>query len=99
MKQTDYFDRFDPPVLNERMLRRELEKRQERRRTVLLAVAGAMLELALVLLAVLVRGQFPELSLGCICFAIISTAGSAAIAIVYTQKGGESHHECGCRSC
>ena len=39
MKQTFDFEQFTPPVLNERILRRELEKRAERRRTVLLAVA------------------------------------------------------------
>ena len=36
MKQTFDFERFAPPVLNENILRRELEKRAERRHTVLL---------------------------------------------------------------
>ena len=44
MKQTFDFEQFTPPVLNENILRRELEKRTERRRTVLLAVAGALFE-------------------------------------------------------
>lgn len=43
------FERFDPPALDERDLRRELERREARRRTVLLAAAGALLEIALVL--------------------------------------------------
>ena len=34
MKQTFDFERFAPPVLNENILRRELEKRAERRHTV-----------------------------------------------------------------
>ena len=88
MKRTCDFERFDPPVLNEEMLRRELERRAERRRTVLLAIAGALLELALVLLAVLVREWYPALSLNCVCFAILSMAGSGAAAIIYVQKGG-----------
>ena len=88
MKRTCDFERFDPPVLNENMLRRELERRAERRRTVLLVIAGALLELALVLLAVLVREWSPVLSLNCVCFAILSTAGSGAVAIIYAQKGG-----------
>ena len=29
MRQTFDFERFDPPILNERMLRRKLEERQE----------------------------------------------------------------------
>ena len=89
MKQTYCFERFEPPVLNEAMLRRELEKRAERRRTVLLAAAGALLELALVLLGLLYLELSPALGLGCICFALTSMGGSGAIAIVYTQKGGE----------
>lgn len=88
MRQTLDFERFDPPILNERMLRRKLEERQERRRTVLLAVAGALLEAALVLLGLLYWTISPILSLGCLCFALISTAGGGAVAIVFVQKGG-----------
>ncbi len=88
MRQTLDFERFDPPVLNERMLRRKLEERQERRYVVLLAIAGALLETALVLLGLLYWTVFPALSLGCFCFALISAAGGGAVAIVYTQKGG-----------
>lgn len=91
MKQTDYFEGFNPPALNEAMLRRELERREARRRTVLLAVAGALLEIALVLFGLLYWRILPVLALGCICFALVSIAGSGAIAIVYTQKGGKSY--------
>ena len=38
MKQTFDFEQFAPPILNENILRRELEKRAERRRTVLLTI-------------------------------------------------------------
>ena len=82
MKQTYDFERFDPPVLTERILR------QERRRTVLLVIAGALLEALFAVLGLLYWDAAPVLALGCICFALISTAGSGAIAIVYTQKGG-----------
>ena len=40
MKQTFDFEQFDPPILNENILRRDLEKRAERQRTVLLTIAG-----------------------------------------------------------
>lgn len=89
MRQTCDFERFDPPALAEKSLRRELEQREQRRRTVLLAAAGALLELALVLLGLLYLELSPALGLGCICFALTSMGGSGAIAIVYTQKGGE----------
>ena len=95
MKQAYDFERFDPPALNENMLRRELEKRTERRRTVLLAIAGALLQIAAVLFAVLVREWYPVLSLAVVCFAILSTAGSGAAVIVYAQRGGVNCGEYG----
>ncbi len=88
MKQTCDFERFDPPVLNEKMLRRELERRERRRQTVLLAAAGALLEALFVLLGLLCWDVAPVLAIGCIGFAVISTVGSGAITIVFTQKGG-----------
>lgn len=88
------FERFDPPVLTTDMLRRELERRAERRRTVLLAVAGALFQVLFVLLGLLCADAFPPLALGFLCSAIVSTAGSGGIAIVYAQKGGA-----GCVGC
>lgn len=91
MKQTYDFEQFTPPVLNERMLRRELQRRTERRRTILLAVAGALFEALFVLLGLLCIEVYPVLALGCICFAIASTVGSGVIAIVFTQKRGVNY--------
>ena len=88
MRPTCDFERFDPPVLNEQMLRRELEKRAERRRTVLRAIAGMLLQAMLVLFGLLWVETAPALALGCVCSAIVSVAGSGAIAIVYALKGG-----------
>ena len=88
MKQMDYFEQFDPPVLNEAMLQRALERRTVRRHTVLLALAGAMLQIAAVLFAVLARRQYPLLSLAVVCLAILSTAAGVAAVIVYAQRGG-----------
>lgn len=95
MKRTDYFERFDPPVLNEGMLRRELERRAERRRTVLLAIAGALLQIAAALFALLVRQWHPALSLAVGCSAILSTAVGGAAAIIYAQRGGADCGEYG----
>jgi len=88
MKQTYDFERFTPPVLNERMLRRELQKRAERRRTILLAVAGVLFEVLFVLLGLLCLEAYPILALGCIGFAVVSAVGSGVIVIVFAQKGG-----------
>lgn len=94
MKQTYDFERFTPPVLNEKMLRRELQKRAERRHTVLLAVAGVLFEILFVLFGILFLDIYPMLAFGCICFTVISIVGSVVIAIVFTQKGGVNHVVC-----
>lgn len=91
MKQTFDFEQFDPPILNENILRRELEKRAEQRRTVLLTIAGALLQAAFILLGLLCWNTTPVLTLACIGFAIISTVGSGVITIIYAQKGGASY--------
>lgn len=91
MKRTFDFEQFDPPILNENILRRELEKRAERRRTVLLTIAGALFQAVFVLLGLLYWSTAPALALACIGFAIVSMVGSGVIAIVYAQKGGASY--------
>ena len=91
MRQTLEFERFDPPVLNERVLRRRLEERQERRRTVLLAAAGALFETLFLLFGLLCWNTAPMLTLTCIGFAIVSMVGSGVITIIYAQKGGAGY--------
>lgn len=91
MKQTYDFEQFTPPVLNEKILRRELQKRAERRRIVLLEVASVLFDALFVLFGILFLDIYPLLAFGCICFTVVSTVGSAAIAIVFTQKGGINH--------
>lgn len=91
MKQTFNFEQFDPPFLNERMLRRELERKAEQRRTVLLAVAGALFQAVFILFGLLCWNTIPALTLACIGFAIVSMVGSGVITIVYAQKGGATY--------
>lgn len=91
MKQTFDFEQFDPPILNENILRRELEKRAERRRTVLLTIAGALFQAVFVLLGLLCWSTAPALALACIGFAIVSMVGSGVITIIYAQRGGAGY--------
>ena len=91
MKQTFHFEQFDPPILNEKLLRRELEKRAERRRIVLLVIAGALFQAVFILLGLLCWSTVPAITLACAGFAIVSAVGSGVIAIVYAQKGGTSN--------
>lgn len=88
MKQTFNFEQFEPPILNERILQQELKKREERRCTMLLAVAGVLFQVLFVLLGLLCWDAAPALAFVSICFAVISMAGSGVITIVFAQKGG-----------
>ncbi len=87
MKQTFDFEQFDPPALNERILRRKLEKRAERRRTVILAVAGALFQALFILLGLLCWSIAPGAALACIGFAGVSMVGSGVITIIYAWEG------------
>ncbi len=91
MKQTFDFEQFDPPILNENILRRELEKRTERRRTILLTIAGTLFQAVFVLLGLLYWSTAPALALACIGFAIVSMVGSGVITIIYAQRGGAGY--------
>lgn len=91
MKQTFNFEQFNPPFLNERILRRELERKVVQRRTVLLAVAGMLFQAAFILLGLLCWNTIPALTLACIGFAIVSMVGSGVITIIYAQKGGANY--------
>ncbi len=88
MKQTFDFEQFDPPILNENILRRELEKRAERRRTILLTIAGALFQAVFILLGLLCWNTAPALTLAWIGFAMVSMVGSGVITIIYAQRGG-----------
>ena len=91
MKQTFDFEQFDPPILNENILRRELEKRAERWRTILLTIAGALFQAVFVLLGLLCWSTAPALALACVGFAIVSVVGSGVITIIYAQRGGAGY--------
>ena len=91
MRQIYDFEQYVPPVLNEAMLRHELERRQLRRQIILLALAVVLSQTATVLSGVLVRELLPVVSTVCFGYTAISAAGSVVIAVVYSyrKKGGD----------
>ena len=93
MKQIYDFDRYPPPVLNENMLRGELEKRSKKRQTILLALSGVLLQIVALLLDVLTCDRYPIFSVCCLVYQLVSMTGGGVIAVVYAQKGGNFHHE------
>ena len=90
MKQIYAFEQRTPPVLNEQMLRAELERRKLRIQTAVAVLAGFLLMIAAVLLGYSAIDWYPVLSLLCFGYIMIAATGGGVIAIVYSRKGGKT---------
>ena len=88
MNQIYNFEQHKPPVLNENMLRAELERRRLRWQTALIAVAGILIQVLLILVGFVTKNEYPIITVVCLIYVVISITGSSVLAIVYTQKGG-----------
>lgn len=88
MKQIYNFEQHNPPVLNENMLRAELERRRLRWQTTLLAAAGILMLIVMVMLGLVAYEVYPLLTVVCLTYVFISTTGSGVLAVVVTRKGG-----------
>lgn len=90
MKQVYNFEQHNPPVLNESMLRAEMERRKLHWQTALLAVAGLLLQVVIVLFGYSAIDWYPWASAICFGYVIVSTTGFGVVAIAYSQKGGKA---------
>ena len=88
MNQIYNFEQYKPPVLNENMLRAELERRRLRWQTALIAVAGILIQVLLILVGFVTKNEYPIITVVCLLYVVISITGSSVLAIVYTRKGG-----------
>ena len=91
MKQIYNFEQYKQPVLNENMLRAELERRRLRWQTALIAVAGILLLISAAMLGFLVLEDYPWLTALCLAYVLLSATGGSVLAIVVTKKGGIIH--------
>ena len=88
MKQIYDFEQYQPPVLNENMLRAEMERRRLRWQTALIAVAGILMQVVLVALGLFVQFDYPVITVICFGYVVMSTTGGSVLAVVCTRKGG-----------
>lgn len=91
MKQIYNFEQYKPPVLNENMLRVELERRRLRWQTALIAAAGILLLISAAMLGFLVLEDYPWITALCMAYVLLSATGGSVLAIVVTKKGGIIH--------
>lgn len=86
MKQIYSFEAAVPPVLTERMLEAELERRKLRRQTGLVALGGILLQIAVMVLAMICSREYPILIWIALGSLIVSTVGGGVVALVFAQK-------------
>ena len=88
MKQIYNFEEHNPPVLNENMLRSKIERRSLHWQTMLLALAGILLQIAVALFGYSAIDWYPWISIVCCIYIVVSVIGGSIIAITHSRKGG-----------
>lgn len=88
MKQIYDFEQYNPPALNEQLLREESEKRKLRVQTALIAIAGILIQILIAVLGLEVIEDYPVITVFCFLHVFLSTTGGSVLAVVYSQKGG-----------
>ena len=83
------FESQEPPVLNESMLRAELNKRRLRRQTTMAAVSGILIQIIMLLCAMLLAKDYIILSILCVGYVIFSTTGGTVVAIIINSSTGK----------
>ena len=92
MKQIYNFESYNPPVLNESMLRAAQERRLFKRYVLLIAMAAILFQIAILLFGMLSFEAYPWVAFASFVYVISSTAGAAVLGIVATREGG-THNE------
>ncbi len=86
MKQIYNFDRANPPYLNERLLRKEIERRRLQRQTILLTIASILSQMVVLLFGILLWPIQPVITLVSILYVLTAALSSGVIVIVFTKK-------------
>ena len=85
MKQIYRFDSAQPPALSEKKLRLKIERRKAQRQTVLLALAGVLINWCLIITAFVLYPVNSVFSIACTAYICVAMCGGGAIAAVYTK--------------
>ncbi len=88
MKQIYNFEQYTPPVLNENLLLAKKERRKLHCQTALIALAGILMQVAVLIFAFSVIRIYPVLTLLSIVYVAVSSIGAGVLTVVYTRKGG-----------
>jgi hypothetical protein len=91
MKQIYNFEQHTPPILNENIIRSEIERRKLQWQTTLLVLAGILIQVVVALFGYSAVDWYPWISVVCFVYIVISTTGCSVVAVAYSRKGGIPH--------
>lgn len=89
MDQIYDFEQHSPPILNENILRAKLENQKLRRQTALVAVAGILLQIVMLLFGLISFEVYPLIALVCMGYVVLAATGGSVVALVFVKKGGK----------
>lgn len=87
MNQIYNFEQYEPPIINENMIKARLEKKRIVRNAAIVAVAGVLLQMITLVLGVLAYSQYPIITFLCVTYVVVSMVSASVISIVYSKKG------------
>ena len=86
MKQIYYFDSIAPPVLNEKALLAELERRKTQRLAAMTALTSILLNWCLIIAAIVLYPSNTFLSMACITYVCAVLCGGGTIAAIFIAQ-------------
>lgn len=86
MNLTFDFEAHRPPVLTERMLQEEADRRRLRRQTLILTLAALATQVILVVLGLILAPAQPMLALVCLGYVCLSATGGGLAALIFQKE-------------
>lgn len=81
------FEQFQPPVVKEYKLQKELERREMKKQIALLRIASVLIVIAMILLAFLVIKDSVIFAILLVVATCISVVGNGIISVLFYYKG------------
>ncbi len=86
MKMIYNFEQFDPPVITETSLRTKGKARKVHQQAALVSLAGALMQLCILVLAVFLYDWYPVAAALFLCYVVVSSVGSGILAAVFWKQ-------------
>lgn len=88
MKQIYNFEQYNPPVLNENILRTKQDRRNANVQAAILVIASILFLSVIMIFGLTALEWYPWITVLCFGYVLISVTGGGIIAVICTRKGG-----------